>query len=253
MPDEIQSGAEELPAVLYTLAGVLPQFTGKDLEDQLQTYDSFLAVLSPIARLDLATLLRSAAAKTTDNTARARIAAAADSIEKGGRAAEPYDHAKAMEEYTKAFKASYPANEGAESEPNPKPAPKPAVGVVPHKRVKAKREHPLLLAQLDAIEAEMKRISRWSDHPPEDFVAKVERGELTSFLEAPTFELWLQVVFLPNARKATLDDTLPKGSQVGEMARRQYDYMSVDYTAEELLALLQRFDALIDLANRGCG
>ena len=37
-----------IPAVLFDLADVLPQFQGADLESQLQTYDIFLEMLSPL-------------------------------------------------------------------------------------------------------------------------------------------------------------------------------------------------------------
>lgn len=85
-----------IPVVLFDLADVLPQFQGADLESQLQTYDIFLEMLSPLARPGVAALLRSAAGKTHDDASRARIAIAARSVADGGRAAAPYDHRAAM-------------------------------------------------------------------------------------------------------------------------------------------------------------
>ena len=57
-------GDTTLPTVIHTLIGVLPQFEGEDLEDQLRlrTYDTFLHVLSPVVHPELSALLRQAAA-----------------------------------------------------------------------------------------------------------------------------------------------------------------------------------------------
>lgn len=65
-------------------------------------------------------------------------------------------------------------------------------------------------------------------------------------MDAPSFELWLQCVFLPNARAAARSDHLPIHSQVGLMAMRQYDYHSHVPEAQGLLKLLQDFDELIE-------
>ena len=99
--------------------------------------------------------------------------------------------------------------------------------------------------QLDAIEAAMRRIGFWSADPP-DLQAAIEAGQLKSYLDAPTFELWLQQVFLPNAREAVRSKDLPKESSVGLMAMRQYDYHSHVPEAHGLLALLFEFDELVE-------
>lgn len=99
-------------------------------------------------------------------------------------------------------------------------------------------------AKLDAIEAEMKRIGYWSAEPP-DLRAEVEAGRIRSFLDAPSFELWLQCLFLPNARQAVADDEFPSESQVGLMAMRQYDYHSHVPEARGLMRLLSEFDAIV--------
>jgi uncharacterized protein YqcC (DUF446 family) len=101
-----------------------------------------------------------------------------------------------------------------------------------------------LSQKLDEIETEMKRIGYWQDNPP-DLQAQVARGELRSYLDAPSFELWLQALFLPNARHAVATDTLPADSQVGVMAMRQYDYHSVVPKAHGLMKLLYEFDDLV--------
>ena len=76
----------ELPPVVYSLLEVLPQFEGDDLESQLQTYDTFLAICSPAVRPQLSALLTKAAATTTNATSRARIEQAAQAVARGDRA-----------------------------------------------------------------------------------------------------------------------------------------------------------------------
>src|SRR5262245_261981 len=93
-----------------------------------------------------------------------------------------------------------------------------------------------ILAKLDAIESEMRSIGYWSEDPP-DLQAEIKAGRLRDFLDAPSFELWLQCVFLPNARAMVRNDTLPGESQVGLMAMRQYDYHSHVPEAQDLLRL----------------
>ena len=106
-----------------------------------------------------------------------------------------------------------------------------------------------LSQKLDEIEAEMKRIGYWSASPP-DLQAQVARGELRSYLDAPSFELWLQALFLPNARLGVQTDTLPSDSQVGLMAMRQYDYHSSVPEAHGLMKLLYAFDDLVRTRKR---
>ena len=76
-----------------------------------------------------------------------------------------------------------------------------------------------ILAKLSDIEPEMRRIGYWLENPP-DLRAAAERGEMRTYLDAPTFELWLQALFLANALDAVVDDALPEGSEVGVMAKR---------------------------------
>lgn len=101
-----------------------------------------------------------------------------------------------------------------------------------------------LLSKLDEVESEMKPIGYWSDNPP-DLQPAIARGEIKSYLDAPSFELWLQTVFLPNARKAVAENNLPRQSQVGLMALRQYDYHSSILKAHRLMNLLFEFDKLV--------
>ena len=107
-PDRIEFGSTEIPDVLHTLAGVLPQFEGENLESQLQVFDGFLSILSPSVRPQVANLLTEAAAKARTSSARARIEAAAAAIIQGTRAADPYHHASAMQAYQESFHKENP-------------------------------------------------------------------------------------------------------------------------------------------------
>jgi uncharacterized protein YqcC (DUF446 family) len=108
---------------------------------------------------------------------------------------------------------------------------------------------PALIQKLDQIEAEMRRIGYWHESPP-DLRDKAARGELRSYLDAPSFELWLQMIFLPNARRRVETDTLPTDSQVGVMAMRQWDYHSSVPEAHGLMKLLYEFDELVRRCKR---
>ena len=92
--------------------------------------------------------------------------------------------------------------------------------------------------KLDEIETEMKNINFWSNNPP--------KFEPTNYLDAPSFELWIQCIFLPNARKAVINKEYPKKSQVGLMAMKQYNYHTYVEKAQTLLKLLYEFDEIIN-------
>lgn len=98
---------------------------------------------------------------------------------------------------------------------------------------------------LQRIEAEMKRIGFWSENPP-PLLEMANRGELRTYLDAPSFEQWLQCVFLARAHEAIMNDAMPSSSSVAEMARRQYDYHSHVPEAQALLKLLRALDLLVD-------
>ena len=91
----------------------------------------------------------------------------------------------------------------------------------------------------------MKRIGYWSSNPP-DLKDAIAHGELKGFQDAQSFELWLQCVFLPNARRTANKGKFPPQSEVGLMAIRQYDYHSCVDEAHPLMRLLQRFDEIIE-------
>jgi len=104
--DSVSLADETIPSVIYTLAGLLKEFEGDALESQLQTFDTFLAVLAPSVRPAVSKLLRDAA-QSCAPAGRARIEKAADAVARGERAAEPYDHDKAMKKYMEEFSRSY--------------------------------------------------------------------------------------------------------------------------------------------------
>ncbi len=109
--DTVQLGSENIPAVLFTLAELLPKFTGADLESQLQTFDTFLAILSANVRPALSQMISQAAMNTSDPAAKQRLEQASQSINDGGRAAEPYDHEAAMKKYREDHKKAFPDSE----------------------------------------------------------------------------------------------------------------------------------------------
>jgi uncharacterized protein YqcC (DUF446 family) len=84
---KVSVGDRKIPDVIYKLIEVLPQFEGEDLESQLETYDTFLGILSPSVRPTIAKLLEDASQKTFNEKSRERILKAATSVANGGRAA----------------------------------------------------------------------------------------------------------------------------------------------------------------------
>ncbi len=106
--ETVTLGSDKVPDVLITLAALLPQYEGADLESQLQTFDTFISILSPKAKLDIAELLRQAASKAENETTRTRILQVATSIMDGGRTAEPYDHEAAMKKYQEEHRRNFP-------------------------------------------------------------------------------------------------------------------------------------------------
>jgi uncharacterized protein YqcC (DUF446 family) len=101
-------------------------------------------------------------------------------------------------------------------------------------RRKVPEKNKKMVYLLDDIEAEMKRIGYWDYNPP--------KIKVTNFMDAPSFELWLQCIFIPNARKAVKEGKYPNNSQVGVIAMRQYDYHSYMEEAQDLCKLLSKFD-----------
>ena len=85
---------------------------------------------------------------------------------------------------------------------------------------------------LGKIEGEMRRLGMWAEGPP-------AMPPMKSYLDAPSFALWLQCVFLVRAHEAVEDDELPEDSQVSRMAHQQ----GID--APRLMEYLRAFDLLV--------
>ena len=78
--DTISLGDETIPQVVYSLAEVLDQFEGDDLESQLQTFDMFINILSPSARQVISDLLRKAGEQANNIATKERIERAASDV-----------------------------------------------------------------------------------------------------------------------------------------------------------------------------
>ena len=101
--------------------------------------------------------------------------------------------------------------------------------------------------KLDEIETEMKRIGYWETNPPAEAVARLADPASRSLLfYGVSFEQYLQLVFLPDARQRVKERNLPSESNLGLMGMRQYDYHSHVPEAQPLLGLLYAFDELVE-------
>src|SRR5882762_6748852 len=106
--NSVSLGDTSIPTVLFTIADLLPQFEGADLESQLQTIDTFLEILSPSVRRPISDLLKQASEKTSNASSRLRIEKAAQSVTNGGGATELYDHLAVMKKYKEKDKSHFP-------------------------------------------------------------------------------------------------------------------------------------------------
>jgi len=95
----VSIGDTTIPAVLYSVAESLPQFAWHDLESQLQTFDTFLDILSPSVRPIISKMLKNAALQTINADCRKRLEQAAQDVVDGKRAAARYNHEDAMKKY----------------------------------------------------------------------------------------------------------------------------------------------------------
>jgi len=105
--ETITLGDETMPQVVYSLADILNQFEGDDLESQLQTFDIFINILSPSARHVISDLLRKAGEQATNTVTKERIQRAASAIALGGRATETLDHDEAMRRYRDGHESNF--------------------------------------------------------------------------------------------------------------------------------------------------
>jgi uncharacterized protein YqcC (DUF446 family) len=95
--------------------------------------------------------------------------------------------------------------------------------------------------KIEEIEAELKRLGRWSAQPlpPEAFDHMGPFG-----MNTMTFAQWLQFVLIPRVREViATQGRFPSSSQVGVYAIRELDG---DQDAERLVTLLCEFDTLFE-------
>ncbi|VAX00985.1 hypothetical protein MNBD_GAMMA22-991 [hydrothermal vent metagenome] len=110
---------------------------------------------------------------------------------------------------------------------------------------KKPNKYQVVLQKISSIESEMKRINYWS-HTPPDLLADVKSGKIKSYLDAPSFELWLQCIFIPNVIDRAQEQDFPDVSHVGFMALRYYNNESIIEDAQPLLKMLLEFDRIIE-------
>lgn len=104
----VSIGDTSIPQVLYSLAEVLPQFQLKDLESNLQTFDTFLSFLTPVVRPAISAMLTKAADQTVHPDCKKRIEQAANDVAEGRRAAPLYDQEEAMKKYQEEHRKNFP-------------------------------------------------------------------------------------------------------------------------------------------------
>jgi uncharacterized protein YqcC (DUF446 family) len=102
-----------------------------------------------------------------------------------------------------------------------------------------------VLRKLDDIEAEMKRLNYWAVSPP-DLLKDVKSGVIRSYIDAPSFELWLQCIFIPNVLDSVKRNKFPEVSQVAKMAVVQHEFHNNIKQTLTLFQLLDEFDHIIE-------
>ena len=97
-----------------------------------------------------------------------------------------------------------------------------------------------LMANLDQLEAEMRRIGYWSHGPAPLFDNTLFSGV--------SFEKWLQFKYLPKLREAVRTNvfTAVPPYKVGLAALRQYDYHSCVPEAHELMRVCFELENLLE-------
>jgi len=108
-PPTVSLGDTNIPSVLYSIAEVLPNFELKDLESQLQTFDTFLSILSPTVRPTISALLKKAADQTDEDECKKRIEQAAQDVADGKRAAPPYNHEESIKKHQDEHRKNFPS------------------------------------------------------------------------------------------------------------------------------------------------
>jgi uncharacterized protein YqcC (DUF446 family) len=94
-------------------------------------------------------------------------------------------------------------------------------------------------AQVDQIEAELRRIGMWQEAPLPDEAYEFNQAFA---MDTMAFSQWLQFVFLPRVRSLIEEGgDFPAGSEVAVQAVREFDGHP---DAGQLLTLLSDFDDL---------
>jgi uncharacterized protein YqcC (DUF446 family) len=93
---------------------------------------------------------------------------------------------------------------------------------------------------LDQIEEELRAIGRWQEQRV-DPLATLPPSGVAALSESSSFTDWLEFEFLPAARSALADRSVPKGSLSGLIALREHADPSGDPEVQKLVQLLEKF------------
>lgn len=98
--------------------------------------------------------------------------------------------------------------------------------------------HEAVAEQVDAIEAEMRRIGIWQERPLDPRQLRFTRAFAADTM---AFQQWLQFVFIPRVREVVAArGAFPARSMVAAQAVREFDGFD---EASDLIGLLTRFDS----------
>ena len=96
-----------------------------------------------------------------------------------------------------------------------------------------------LIAVIDGIEAELRRMDLWEPEPPS---AELLASAQPFCCDTLTLSQWLQWLFIPRMRRIFAGDgNLPTQSAIHPLAEDCFEHLE----AYDLLVLLERFDGLI--------
>jgi uncharacterized protein YqcC (DUF446 family) len=99
-----------------------------------------------------------------------------------------------------------------------------------------------LLAKVDQVEGEMRRVGYWSN-------SSAPALDQTALFSGVSFEKWLQFEYLPKLREAIRNNVFAAVPpyKVGLSALRQYDYHSSVPEAHQLMELCFELESLLAL------
>jgi len=97
-----------------------------------------------------------------------------------------------------------------------------------------------LLRQLEAIEHEMRQLGLWSCEPPSE---EALASQVPFCYDTLFFHEWLQWVFMPRmARLLEAGGVPPQACDIAPLA--EYSFLDLPQDTDELLMLIETFDAL---------